>query len=116
MRISTLIKNVFNDDLTPTVTIVTKEELDKKIKTKMVLIDPEVVAKLFKFFVSRGDVEGTGLLRGQICGEYLLIKDTYLCKDAKGTSTDAIADTPSFGEASKKKDGNHVVGLAHSHV
>ena len=116
MRICTLLKNVFNDDMTPTVKIVTKEELDKKIKTKSVMIDPEVVIKLFKFFVGRENVEGAGLLRGQICGEYLLIRDVYLCKDAKGTSTRAIADTPSFFEVSKIKDGNHVVGLAHSHV
>ena len=116
MRISTLFKNVFNDDLTPEVKIVTKEELDRKIKTRTVLIDPEVIAKLFKFFVSRGNVEGAGLLRGQICGEYLLIRDVYLCKDAKGTSTNAIADTPSFSESSKIKDDNHVVGLSHSHV
>jgi hypothetical protein len=116
VRISTLLKNVFNDDMTPTVKIVTKEELDKKIKTKSVLIDTEVVIKLFKFFVSRGNVEGAGLLRGQMCGEYLLIKDVYLCKNAKGTSTSAIADTPSFSEVSKIKDGNQVVGLAHSHV
>jgi hypothetical protein len=102
--------------MTPTVKIVTKEELDKKIKTKSVLIDPEVVVKLFKFFVSRGNVEGAGLLRGQICGEYLLIRDVYLCKDAKGTSTSAIADTVSFSEVSKIKDGNSIVGLSHSHV
>jgi hypothetical protein len=111
-----LFKNVFSDDLTPVVKIVTKEELERKIKTNTVLIDPEVVIKLFKFFVSRGNVEGVGLLRGQICGEYLLIKDVYLCKDAKGTSTSAIADTPSFSEVSKIKDGNQVVGLSHSHV
>ena len=116
MRISMLFKNVLNDDMTPTVKIITKEELDRKIKTKSVLIDTEVVIKLFKFFVSRGNVEGAGLLRGQMCGEYLLIKDVYLCKNTKGTSTSAIADTPSFSEVSKIKDGNQVVGLAHSHV
>lgn len=115
MRVGTLIKNVFSD-MTPEVKIVSKEDLDKKIKTKTVLIDPEVIAKLFRFFVSRGNVEGTALLRGEICGEYLLIKDAYCCHDSEGTSTNAIADTKYFTEASKIDDGNYIVGLSHSHV
>ena len=115
MRVSTLIKNVFSD-MTPEVTIVTKEELNRKIKTKTVLIDPEVIAKLFKFFVNRGNIEGTALLRGKICGEYLLIKDAYCCHDSEGTSTNAVADTKYFSKASKIDDGNYIVGLSHSHV
>ena len=116
MRISTLFNNVFSEDLTPEVKIVTREEIARKIKTKRVLIDPEVIIKLFKFFVSRGNIEGTSILRGQMCGEYLLITDAYLCKHAEGTPTSAIADIPSFEKASQTKDGKIVVGLAHSHV
>ena len=116
MRVSTLIKNVFNDDMAPEVRIVTKEEINKRIKTKMVLIEPEVITKLFTFFVNKGDIEGTALLRGEILGEFLLIKDVYYCQKSEGTSVDAVADTQSFIEASNIDDGNYIVGLAHSHV
>lgn len=115
MRVSTLIKNVFSDTA-PEVTVVTKEELDRKIKTKIVLIDPNVIMKLFRFFVNMGSVEGTALLRGKILGEYLVIMDAYCCHNSQGTSTSAIADTRCFSEASKIRDGNYVVGMAHSHV
>ena len=73
MRISTLLKNIFSDE-TAEEKVVIKEELDYKIKNKMILVNPDVIAKIFKFFVSRKNVEGACLLRGRIYKEeYLLI-------------------------------------------
>jgi len=115
MRVSTLIKNVFSD-MTPIVRIVTKEELEKQVKTKTVLIDPEVLAKLFVFFANKGNIEGTAILRGQILSTFLLIKDAVCCLDSKGSSFDARVDTKYFVEASKINDGNYICGVAHSHV
>lgn len=115
MRVSTLIKNVFSD-MTPIVKIVTKEELERKIKTRTVLIDPEVIAKLFVFFAGRGNIEGVALLRGKICGEYLVIKDAYCCHDSRASSVDARVDAKCFVEASQVNDGDYICGLAHSHV
>jgi len=104
------------ESMAPKVIIVTREELQRKIKTKMVLIDTGVVSRLFEFFVSRGNIEGTALLRGRIIGEYLVIKDAYCCRNSEGTSTSAVTDAGCFAEASKIKDGNYIVGSAHSHV
>lgn len=115
MRVSTLFKNVFSEPPQP-IKVVSKKELNRMVKTKTVLIDPKVIAKLFQFFISRGNIEGVSILRGQISGEYLLVMDTLNCDASMGTFTNAVAGTKYFSEASEIDDGNYVVGLAHSHV
>ncbi|MFA5102742.1 MAG: hypothetical protein WC525_06270 [Candidatus Thermoplasmatota archaeon] len=114
MRISSLVKNTFCD-MTPTVKIITKAELERKIKTKKVLIDVNAVTKIFGFFASRGNIEAVCLLQGRLCGEYLLIKDAHLCTNAKATSVHVTIPTESFAEAAADANGNYVIGWAHSH-
>ncbi|MBN1861680.1 MAG: hypothetical protein JW840_09500 [Candidatus Thermoplasmatota archaeon] len=116
MRVSTLVKNVFSETMEFIPQVVTKKALANQVKTNMVLVDPDVIAKLFKFFVSKGNVEGTSLLRGTICGTYLLVKGAHCCEDLKATPISASVGTQFFNEASEIDDGNYVVGLAHSHV
>lgn len=116
MRISAFFKNIFSDE-TPEEKIVTKQELDRKIKTKTVLVTPDVITKIFKFFVNREDVERICLLIGRVVGEFLLIENVYCCPDTiKATAFEATVPAKCFSEASKISDGNYIVGLSHSHV
>lgn len=115
MRVGAIFKNVFTEPKKP-IEVVSKREIERRVKTNTVLIDPKVMAKLFKFFISRGNVEGASILRGQISGEYLLILDTLNCNTSVGSFANAEAGIKYFNKASEIDDGNYVVGLAHSHV
>jgi len=101
--------------MTPKVKIITKAELARKIKTKKILIDVNAVSKIFGFFASHGNMEAVCLLQGKLCGEYLLIKDAYLCSNAEATQIHVTIPPESFLEATKENNGNFIVGWSHSH-
>jgi proteasome lid subunit RPN8/RPN11 len=94
--------------------IVVEEEFDKKLKTKKVLIDADVLNEIFKYFLSKGREEAACLLRGTMASDYLLIKGIHRCK--KSTGTRATIDIPpvEFCDADKG-DGYYTVGWVHSH-
>ena len=94
--------------------VIKKEEFKKKIKTKRVLIDTEVLSGIFEFFVSNGMRESACLLRGKIEGEHLLITDFHKCDHSVGTKTTVTIKPSEFARANKD-DGLYVVGAAHSH-
>lgn len=95
--------------------IVMEEEFDKKLKTKKVLIDADVLNKIFKYFLTKGREEAACLLRGMMAGEYLVIKDIHKCKKATGTRTSIDIPPLEFCYADKE-DGYYTVGWVHSHV
>lgn len=114
MRFSPLVKNIFIDGK-PVIKIIRQKEFDKQVKTKKVLVDVDVIAKAFTFFAGKGHLEGAGLLRGKISGEYLLIKDIFCCENAESTTTNVKMKPENFSKATSIKDGNYVVGWSHSH-
>jgi len=114
MRISPLVKKIFSDDLIEVETV-TEQELKRGIKTKKVLVDVCVITKAFQFFAGKRYVEGVCLLKGKICGEYLLIADVYCCHNAKATSTHVKIPLESFSKASEIEDENYICGWGHSH-
>lgn len=94
--------------------VVVHEEFERKLKTKKVLIDVDVLSQIFKYFLSKGREEAACLLRGTMAAEYLVIKDIHKCK--KSTGTRATIDIPptEFCDADKG-DRYYTVGWVHSH-
>lgn len=109
------IKNKFFPNDLIDIEIVSKQELDKRIKTKKVLLDVDAFTKALNFFISKGRVEAICLLRGRISGEYLVIGDVFCCVDAKSSPTSVKIPLKSFVEASEIDDGNYVTGWCHDH-
>lgn len=114
MRLSPLVKKVFSNNQVEIETV-TKQELERSIKTKKVLVDVNAITKAFQFFTSKGYNEGICLLRGRYCAEYLLVSDVFLCHKAKATSTHVKIPSESYTKASEINDGNYTCGWGHSH-
>jgi proteasome lid subunit RPN8/RPN11 len=94
--------------------VVLQEEFDRKIKTRKILVDVDVLSQIFKYFLVKGREEAACLLRGTMAEEYLVIKDIHKCK--KSTGTRAVIDIQpiEFCDANKG-DGYYTVGWVHSH-
>ena len=94
--------------------VVIHEEFEKKLKTKKVLIDVDVLGQIFKYFLSKGKEEAACLLRGAMAGEYLVIKNIHKCKKSPGTRATIDIQPVEFCDADKG-DGYYTVGWVHSH-
>ncbi|KYK34899.1 MAG: hypothetical protein AYK22_04415 [Thermoplasmatales archaeon SG8-52-3] len=94
--------------------VVIHEEFVKKLKTKKILIDVDVLAEIFKYFLSKSRMEAACLLRGTMAGEYLVIKDIHKCENSQGSRMHIEVEPIEFCKADKG-DGYHVIGWVHSH-
>lgn len=114
MRFTDIKNKIFPNDLT-NIEIVKKQELDKRIKTKKVLLALDAFTKSLNYFISKGRTEAICLLRGRVCGEYLLVSDVFCCPDAKATYSSVKIPEKSFVEAGDIKDNNYIIGWSHDH-
>ncbi len=95
--------------------VIKEEEFNREVKTKKVLIDVDVLNRIFKYFLAKGRMEAACLLRGLLAGgEYLLIKDAHLCEDSTGDRAYVDIQPIEFSKADKR-DGYRIVGWCHSH-
>jgi len=94
--------------------VITKKEFKKKIQTKKIIVDVNVISEIMKYFISKGRQEAACLLRGEIAGSYLVIRDIHKCEDSKGTAVTVEINPKEFFKANKN-DGYYIVGWAHSH-
>lgn len=94
--------------------VVIHEDFEKKLKTKKILIDVDVLSEIFKYFLSKGRIEAACLLRGTMVGEYLMIKDIHKCKKSTGTRATIDIQPMEFSDADKG-DGYYTIGWVHSH-
>lgn len=94
--------------------VVIHEEFEKKLKTKKVLIDVDVLGQIFKYFLSKGKEEAACLLRGSMAGEFLVIKNIHKCKKSPGTRATIDIQPVEFCDADKG-DGYYILGWCHNH-
>ena len=98
--------------LTPRVVV--RENPEEKFKTKRVLLDVDVLNRIFKYFLTKGQNEGACLLLGKIEGEFLVINDIHECKKSIGSRASIVIRPEEFFLADKGND-NLVIGWVHSH-
>lgn len=94
--------------------VVIHEDFERKLKTKKVLLDVDVLSEIFKYFLSKGKDEAACLLRGTMVGDYLMIKDIHKCESSSGRRASIVIEPVEYCDADKG-DGFYVVGWAHSH-
>ncbi len=97
--------------------IVYEEEFRRRIKSKKVLVRPEVISEFFSFACSSPDREIAALLLGRLEGTYLLVESIRMCRRARSTSSHVEMDPGEIAEiAGSAEKGVYIVGWAHSHL